>query len=55
MAKGETKLLSMLNIAIDELISDGVIDQIMQKHNLTPDIAFRPAKPYIMYQSQSGH
>ena len=48
VAKGETKLLSMLNIATEELISDGVIEQIMQKYDLTPDVAFRPAKPYIV-------
>lgn len=52
VAKGETKLLSMLNIATEELISDGVIEQIMQKYDLTPDVAFRPAKPYIVHKTK---
>lgn len=43
---GETRLVSMLNTATDELLFDGTIERILQKYNLPPDVAMRVALPY---------
>lgn len=46
VAKGEFALKSMIDEAAQEMIFDGVIEQLLAKYHLTPDIAFRPARPY---------
>jgi ABC-type amino acid transport substrate-binding protein len=43
---GEFRFLNMLNTATDELINDGTIERILQKYDLPPDRALRPALPY---------
>jgi ABC-type amino acid transport substrate-binding protein len=48
VAKGEFKLVSMLNEATQELEFDGVIDQIMKKNGLDKDSAWKPARPYAV-------
>lgn len=50
VAKGEFKLVSMLDVATKELLSDGIIDRIMKKYGLDDEVAFKPAKPYELPQ-----
>jgi ABC-type amino acid transport substrate-binding protein len=44
--KGENKFLSMLNIAITELINNGYVDKIIDKYEKYPESFKRVALPY---------
>lgn len=46
VAKGENNLLSMLNIAIDELANTGFIDKAINKHEKYPNSFYRRPIPY---------
>lgn len=46
VAKGEARLVSMLNTATEELMNEGAIDRILDKYNLSRDSVLRVAKPY---------
>jgi polar amino acid transport system substrate-binding protein len=48
VAKGETKLLSMLNIATEELMNDGSMDRILKKYSLAEPVIYFAAKPYAV-------
>lgn len=44
--KGDQKLVNMLNVAIDEADSAGVIDNLIEKYEEVPNSLLRVAKPY---------
>lgn len=46
VAKGESKLLSMLNISMAELANTGVIDNIIAKYEKSPGLFLRRQLPY---------
>jgi len=46
VAKGETNLLSMLNIAMSELANTGVVDKIVTKYEIRPGVFLRRQRPY---------
>ena len=46
VAKGEERFLSTLNIAIQELISNGFVDRVVQKYEKYPGSFQRVATPY---------
>lgn len=45
---------TMIDIATQQLLYDGVIDRILDKYNVTDDKALRVAMPYRLPSSQSG-
>lgn len=46
VAKGEPKLLSMLNIAMEEVANAGIIDRIVTKYERSPGLFMRRQLPY---------
>jgi ABC-type amino acid transport substrate-binding protein len=50
VAKGETKLVSLLNTSLGELANTGFIDQIIGKYEKTPGLFLRRALPYSLPQ-----
>jgi ABC-type amino acid transport substrate-binding protein len=46
IGKGEVRLLSTLNIAIQELINSGFVDRVVQKYEKNPGSFQRVASPY---------
>jgi ABC-type amino acid transport substrate-binding protein len=49
VAKGEGKLLSMLNIALSEAENAGAIDRIVAKYEAEPGLFFRRERPYRLH------
>jgi ABC-type amino acid transport substrate-binding protein len=46
VAKGESKLVSLLNTALDELANTGVIDQVVSRYEKAPGLFYRRGLPY---------
>lgn len=46
VSKGETNLLSMLNIAMGELANTGIVDKIVTKYEKKPGVFLRRQRPY---------
>lgn len=46
VAKGETNLLSMLNIALGEISNTGVVDKIVTKYEIKPGVFLRRQRAY---------
>lgn len=46
VAKGETKLVSFLNTAIEELMSTGFVDRVVSSYEKSPGLFFRRSLPY---------
>jgi len=46
IAKGETELLSMLNIALNEIANDGQVDRIISRYETTPGLLLRRSPQY---------
>lgn len=46
IAKGENELLSMLNIALNEIANTGHVDRIVSKYETTPGLFLRRRPPY---------
>ncbi|HPQ51494.1 MAG: transporter substrate-binding domain-containing protein [Alphaproteobacteria bacterium] len=45
--KGEQEMLNFMNMALTELMNDGTVDRILNKHEAYPGSFYRVAKPYI--------
>jgi len=46
VSKGETKLIAMLNVAIDELANTGFVDQVVARYEEFPGSFYQRALPY---------
>jgi len=49
--RGETEMKQMLDVAIEDLLNSGYVDELLNKYEGTANAFYRVARPYRTFES----